>query len=80
MADIKRKKYKTRRRARLAGQPMLSRDQMPWWYESTLKDFRAREKEQAAAARRGPLSTDPMVPWGNERPRRRLEAAVSTET
>lgn len=69
-------KYKVRQHARLLGHAPKPRDIMPWWYESAMKDFQEREREQSEAMRRGPLSTNPMVPWGNDKPRRpAVEAA-----
>lgn len=63
-------KYKNRRLARLNGHAAKPRDKMPWWYESVMADFSKREKDQLEAAQKGPLSTNPMVPWGNDKPRR----------
>jgi hypothetical protein len=63
-------KYKTRRAVRLAGHGPKLREKMPWWYEGAMADFAQREREQAESAKKGPLSSDPMQPWGNPRPRR----------
>ncbi len=63
-------KYKARRARRLNGSPPEAREIMPWWYESAMADFNQREKEQAAAALKGPLSSNPNVPWGHEKPKR----------
>jgi len=62
--------YKTRKAERLHGRTMEQRENMPWFYTMVMKDFGLREMEQAEAARRAPLSTDPNVPWGNVRARR----------
>lgn len=60
-------KYKTRHALRLAGHAPKPREGMPWWYEGAMADFAQREREQAEAAKRGPLSSNPMQPWGNPR-------------
>ncbi len=67
-------KYKIRHAARLLGHAPKPREVMPWFYDFFMKDFAEREREQAEAQRRGPLSTDPQRPWGGPRSRRDVEA------
>lgn len=67
-------KYKQRKLMRLRGHAAMPRDP-PKYYAEFMADFLLREKEQAEAARNGPLSTDPQRPWGNKRiPREQLLA------
>ena len=73
MSEDTKSPYKTRREMRLAGHGPKPREKMPWWYEGAMADFAQREKDQLAASQRGPLSTNPMVPWGNEKPKRTFE-------
>ncbi len=56
-------KYKARKAHRLNGHNPQPRDN-PHFYAEFMADFMLREKEQAEAARQGPLSTDPQRPWG----------------
>lgn len=78
MAEEKAK-YKIRRNERLNGHGPKPRDTMPWWYEAAMADFAQREREQAEAAKRGPLSANPMQPWGNPKaPRSRLDSDPDT--
>jgi hypothetical protein len=84
MAKQEKSRYKIRKAQRLHGAPPKMREKMPYWYESAMLDFRKRDAEQAEAARSGPLSTDRMVPWGNERVsyaqrRDRAEEVAETE-
>jgi hypothetical protein len=46
---------------------MQAREVMPWFHAYFVKDFGEREKEQALAASKGPLSKNPLVCWGSEK-------------
>ncbi len=76
-------KYKQRKLLRLRGHAPQPRDP-PHYYAEFMADFQLREKEQAEAARQGPLSTDPQRPWGGRRISREqmaeMEALSEAET
>jgi len=59
-------KYKQRKLMRMRGHAPKLREP-PHYYAEFMADFLLRDKEQAEAARKGPLSTDPQRPWGNKR-------------
>ncbi len=71
-------KYKNRKAHRMNGHAAEPRPAHKYLAEF-LADFLARDREQAEAARNGPLSTDPLRPWGSRKGFREVEELEAVE-